>query len=169
MLARSLLASSVILGRSRAARYIAPLCIKYTFARESTSHGLIRTHSAFSLGARGYASSPPPSSPPPSSPSSNSLFPSLTPFHLAFPVDDLDASRKFYGETLGCPEGRSSPQWIDFDLFGHQIVAHLRPPGSKKDGLHHNHVDGHGMRIFIDGDCVVITLQAFPCLTLASC
>ena len=46
-------------------------------------------------------------------------------FHLAFPVDDLDAARKFYGGVLGCPEGRSSDRWIDFDLFGHQIVAHL--------------------------------------------
>jgi uncharacterized protein len=50
---------------------------------------------------------------------------SLPPFHLAFPVDDLAAARRFYGESLGCPEGRSAEQWIDFDLFGHQIVAHL--------------------------------------------
>lgn len=48
-------------------------------------------------------------------------------FHLAFPVHDLDAARSFYGGTLGCPEGRSSQNWIDFDLFGHQIVAHLAP------------------------------------------
>lgn len=46
-------------------------------------------------------------------------------FHLAFPVDDLTAARAFYGELLGCPEGRSSERWIDFDLRGHQIVAHL--------------------------------------------
>jgi extradiol dioxygenase family protein len=46
-------------------------------------------------------------------------------FHLAFPVDDLAAARRFYGETLGCPEGRSADHWVDFDLFGHQIVAHL--------------------------------------------
>ncbi len=46
-------------------------------------------------------------------------------FHLAFPVNDLDAAREFYGGVLGCPEGRSSEHWIDFDLFGHQIVAHL--------------------------------------------
>src|SRR5688572_15442280 len=46
------------------------------------------------------------------------------PFHLAFPVDDLDAARHFYGEVLGCPEGRSSEHWIDFNLYGHQIVAH---------------------------------------------
>ncbi|HEX8685121.1 MAG TPA: VOC family protein [Pyrinomonadaceae bacterium] len=48
-------------------------------------------------------------------------------FHLAFPVHDLAAAREFYGGVLGCPEGRSSDVWIDFDLFGHQIVAHLQP------------------------------------------
>ncbi len=48
-------------------------------------------------------------------------------FHLAFPVKDLEESRRFYGEILGCEEGRSSSAWIDFDLFGHQIVAHLAP------------------------------------------
>ncbi len=46
-------------------------------------------------------------------------------FHLAFPVHDLEAARKFYGDVLGCTEGRSSERWVDFDLFGHQIVAHL--------------------------------------------
>jgi uncharacterized protein len=49
------------------------------------------------------------------------------PFHLAFPVNDLAAARNFYGGLLGCPEGRSSPAWIDFNLYGHQIVAHLAP------------------------------------------
>lgn len=48
-------------------------------------------------------------------------------FHLAFPVNDLDAARQFYGGLLGCEEGRSSEQWIDFSLYGHQIVAHLAP------------------------------------------
>lgn len=52
---------------------------------------------------------------------------SLPPFHLAFPVDDLAAARRFYGELLGCPEGRSAERWVDFDLHGHQIVAHLAP------------------------------------------
>ncbi|MFZ8998304.1 MAG: VOC family protein [Ilumatobacteraceae bacterium] len=46
-------------------------------------------------------------------------------FHLAFPVDDLAAARRFYGDVLGCPEGRSDSHWVDFDLYGHQIVAHL--------------------------------------------
>ena len=48
-------------------------------------------------------------------------------FHLAFPVRDLEEARAFYGGLLGCPEGRSSPEWIDFDFHGHQIVAHLAP------------------------------------------
>ena len=51
----------------------------------------------------------------------------MPPFHLAFPVHDLAAARAFYGELLGCPEGRSSDQWVDFDFHGHQIVAHLAP------------------------------------------
>jgi len=51
----------------------------------------------------------------------------LPPFHHAFPVDDLAAARRFYGELLGCPEGRNSDHWVDFDLYGHQIVAHLAP------------------------------------------
>ncbi len=60
-------------------------------------------------------------------------------FHLAFPVRDLEESRKFYGEILGCKEGRSSEQWIDFNLFGHQIVAHLAPEAV---GIRHkNEVD----------------------------
>ena len=46
-------------------------------------------------------------------------------FHLAFPVHDLTAARDFYGRVLGCEEGRSSDRWIDFNLYGHQIVAHL--------------------------------------------
>lgn len=53
--------------------------------------------------------------------------PAARPFHLAFPVHDLAAARVFYGALLGCPEGRSSEAWIDFDLYGHQVVAHLAP------------------------------------------
>jgi extradiol dioxygenase family protein len=64
----------------------------------------------------------------------------LQPFHLAFPVDDLAAARRFYGGLLGCPEGRSAEHWIDFDLHGHQIVAHLAPEAAPKRSA--NEVDG---------------------------
>ncbi len=60
-------------------------------------------------------------------------------FHLAFPVHDLAAARAFYGEILGCPEGRSTDEWVDFDLHGHQIVAHLAPDAGPRA---HNEVDG---------------------------
>jgi hypothetical protein len=85
---------------------------------------------------------------------------SLTPFHVAFPVHDLDAARAFYGGLLGCPEGRSSDQWIDFNLFGHQIVAHLKP-GSPAD-LHHNPVDGHDVPIPHFG--VVLAMEEWEAL-----
>jgi uncharacterized protein len=52
---------------------------------------------------------------------------STPPFHLAFPVHDLAVARAFYGGVLQCPEGRSSEEWVDFNLYGHQIVAHLAP------------------------------------------
>ncbi|WP_280821086.1 VOC family protein [Pseudaminobacter soli (ex Li et al. 2025)] len=51
----------------------------------------------------------------------------MTPFHLAFPVRDLEKTRAFYRDVLGCAIGRSSDTWVDFDLFGHQMSAHLRP------------------------------------------
>lgn len=66
---------------------------------------------------------------------------SLPPFHLAFPVDDLARARAFYGELLGCPEGRSSDEWIDFNFYGHQIVAHLAPDAPRRAG--NNDVDNH--------------------------
>ncbi len=69
----------------------------------------------------------------------------LPPFHLAFPVHDLEAARAFYGDLLGCPEGRSSEEWIDFDFFGHQIVAHLDPAMQPRP--HHNAVDGHDVPV----------------------
>jgi hypothetical protein len=69
----------------------------------------------------------------------------LRPFHLAFPVHDLEAARRFYGGLLGCPEGRSAAQWIDFDFFGHQIVAHLDPALQPRP--HHNPVDGHDVPV----------------------
>ena len=61
-------------------------------------------------------------------------------FHLAFPVHDLSQARAFYGDLLGCPEGRSSDDWVDFDFFGHQIVAHLSP--NEVGHKAHNDVDG---------------------------
>jgi extradiol dioxygenase family protein len=85
----------------------------------------------------------------------------LTPFHIAFPVDDLVAARAFYGGLLGCPEGRSSAQWIDFDLFGHQIVAHLKP-SPKQNRQHHNPVDGHDVPVPHFG--VVLTMEDWQAL-----
>ena len=66
---------------------------------------------------------------------------SLQPFHLAVPVADLQEARRFYGGLLGCPEGRSSPEWVDFDFFGHQLVAHLDGSGAARRQSH-NEVDG---------------------------
>ena len=71
----------------------------------------------------------------------------LRPFHIAFPVDDHAAARHFYGTVLGCPEGRSADHWIDFDLFGHQIVAHYKPKPASAEGTHSNPVDGHDVPI----------------------
>ena len=72
----------------------------------------------------------------------------LRPFHIAFPVDDLQGARYFYGTVLGCEEGRSAELWIDFSLFGHQIVAHQRPSGSGGPSkLPANPVDGHDVPI----------------------
>jgi uncharacterized protein len=77
------------------------------------------------------------------------------PFHLAFPVHDLAAARAFYGGLLGCREGRSSDAWVDFDLYGHQIVAHLadRPPGVAT----HNAVDGNDVPVPHFG--VILTME----------
>ena len=71
----------------------------------------------------------------------------LEPFHLAVPVHDLDAARDFYGRRMGCAEGRSSPAWIDFDFFGHQLVAHLDPAKTPHDAGFRNDVDGHDVPI----------------------
>lgn len=69
----------------------------------------------------------------------------IQPFHFAFPVDDLDAAREFYGERLGCPMGRSSDRWIDFDLYGHQLVAHQVVTDRKAAPT--NPVDGHDVPV----------------------
>ncbi len=69
----------------------------------------------------------------------------LPPFHLAFPVSSLASARAFYGGLLGCPEGRSSDDWVDFDFHGHQIVAHLAPE-EVRDAAAHD----------VDGDAVPV-------------
>ncbi|MFK4444606.1 extradiol dioxygenase family protein [Caballeronia udeis] len=69
----------------------------------------------------------------------------ISPFHLAFPVHDIAAARAFYGDLLGCPEGRSAPDWVDFNFYGHQIVAHLAP-----DEI------GHRKTSEVDGDAVPV-------------
>jgi uncharacterized protein len=69
----------------------------------------------------------------------------LPPFHLAFPVHDLAAARAFYGDLLGCAEGRSSDHWVDFAFYGHQIVAHLVPDAKARAAS--NPVDGHDVPV----------------------
>ena len=69
----------------------------------------------------------------------------MRPFHLAFPVHDLALARAFYGGLLGCPEGRSAETWIDFDLYGHQIVTHLNR--DMMVAKVHNPVDGHDVPV----------------------
>ena len=87
---------------------------------------------------------------------------SLRPFHLAFPVHDLAAARSFYGNLLGCREGRSSDHWIDFDLYGHQIVAHLDPAMEPRPV--HNSVDGHDVPVPHFG--VVLTMPQWEDLAV---
>src|SRR3954468_4610911 len=85
----------------------------------------------------------------------------LPPFHLAFPVHDIEAARAFYGALLGCPEGRSADEWIDFDFFGHQIVAHLAPAREAKP--HDNRADGHDVPVPYSGALLSISEgQAMP-------
>jgi extradiol dioxygenase family protein len=84
----------------------------------------------------------------------------LSPFHLAFPVDDLDSARAFYAGLLGCPEGRSADHWIDFDLHGHQIVAHLVPDAPPRRS--HNPVDGEDVPVPHFG--LVLTMDAWKAL-----
>jgi extradiol dioxygenase family protein len=87
-------------------------------------------------------------------------------FHLAFPVRDLAEARRFYGGLLGCPEGRSSPQWVDFDFYGHQIVAHLCTPGaaSGTNGVAGtNEVDGENVPVRHFG--VILELPEWESIT----
>jgi hypothetical protein len=73
----------------------------------------------------------------------------LTPFHLAIPVRDIDESRDFYGYKLGFPEGRSTDEWIDFNMFGHQLVTHLNTSIGRQGKVQSvsNVVDGKGVPI----------------------
>ncbi|MGB6489790.1 MAG: VOC family protein [Steroidobacteraceae bacterium] len=85
---------------------------------------------------------------------------SLSPFHVAFPVHDLELARAFYGGTLGCPEGRSSDDWVDFNFYGHQIVAHLAPEETGQ--LRRNTVDSHGVPVRHFG--IVLPMAAWEAL-----
>jgi len=89
---------------------------------------------------------------------------SLRPFHIAFPVHDLAEARSFYAGVLGLPEGRSADTWIDYDLFGHQIVAHLDPAASSAgDAVRvRNAVDGHDVPVPHFG--VVLEMEQFESL-----
>jgi len=69
----------------------------------------------------------------------------LSPFHLAIPVHNLEACRAFYRDLLGCKEGRSSDHWVDFNFYGHQLVIHYKP--KTDDGLHTNPVDGKNVPV----------------------
>lgn len=84
----------------------------------------------------------------------------LRPFHLAFPVHDLAEARHFYGDVMGCAEGRSSDHWIDFNFFGHQIVAHL--DAVARSVATHNPVDGHDVPVPHFG--VVLTMDQWETL-----
>jgi extradiol dioxygenase family protein len=70
----------------------------------------------------------------------------MPPFHLAFPVHDIAVARQFYGQLLGCPEGRSSNEWVDFNFYGHQIVAHLAPEECNRRGSS-SKVDDHDVPV----------------------
>ncbi len=69
------------------------------------------------------------------------------PFHLAIPVRDLASSRAFYGGLLGCPEGRCSADWVDFNFFGHQLVCHVVARAADGERAAHNTVDGHDVPV----------------------
>lgn len=70
----------------------------------------------------------------------------IPPFHVAVPVHDVQLARAFYRDVLGCPEGRSAEQWVDFDLYGHQWVIHHKPKDENAE-LHSNEVDGHNVPV----------------------
>jgi len=76
----------------------------------------------------------------------------LRPFHVAIPVQDIEEARAFYSQVLGCEEGRSDALWIDFNLYGHQLVVHYKPKIKNRTrpempAVHHNPVDGHNVPV----------------------
>jgi len=97
------------------------------------------TQAAAHFAARGGVPDPPPD------PTMSQPTTTVPPFHLAFPVHSIAAAREFYGDLLGCPEGRSAVDWVDFNFYGHQIVAHLAP-----DEI------GHRKTSAVDGDSVPV-------------
>ena len=86
----------------------------------------------------------------------------ITPFHLAIAVTDLAEARAFYGDLLGCSEGRSANDWVDFDLFGHQLVCHRVAANATERVAGHNQVAGHSVPVPHFG--VVLTLDQWQCL-----
>ncbi|MCR9231427.1 VOC family protein [Gimesia chilikensis] len=88
----------------------------------------------------------------------------LDPFHLAFQVRDIAEARAFYGDLLGCSEGRSAETWVDFNFFGHQVVCHLNPDIGPDGSIaaHVNPVDGHGVPVPHFG--VVLTMDRWQAL-----
>lgn len=88
----------------------------------------------------------------------------LTPFHIAVQVREIAEARRFYKDVLGCSEGRSDTKWVDFNLFGHQLVCHVNPALGKDGQIKqaHNHVDGHGVPVPHCG--VVLELDTFYAL-----
>jgi len=88
----------------------------------------------------------------------------LTPFHIAVQVRDIEEARQFYTTVLGCSEGRSSAEWVDFNLFGHQFVCHLNPSLGRQGRIaaHYNPVDGHGVPVPHCG--VVLEMDAWTSL-----
>jgi uncharacterized protein len=96
----------------------------------------------------------------------------LTPFHVAVPVCDLQQAREFYRDVLGCEEGRSADAWVDFDLYGHQFVIHLKPRPKTEEGMHSNPVDGHDVPVphyatmfFLDPSGNALEFKAFQDIT----
>jgi uncharacterized protein len=86
------------------------------------------------------------------------MVPPASRFHLAVPVDDLAAARRFYGDILGCPQGREDERWVDWDLYGHQVVTHhVDRPAGHVEG--HNGVDGHEVPVPHFG--VLLDVDAF--------